>query len=341
LYLYNVNNQQKGDSMVNQQHLDLLKQGVETWNQWRREHLEVEPEFRGAILRGAILRGADLFRTDLSRTDLNGADLRGASFKGSILIEAHLHRANLSKADLSGADLVRADLSGAVLVETNLTGAALTQCSIYGISVWNVKLEGATQDNLIITPQGEPTITVDNLKIAQFIYLLLNNKEIREVIDTITSKVVLLLGCFTLERKNVLDALRNELRKHNYLPVVFDFEQPSSRNLTETVSTLAHMARFIIADLTSAKSIPQELERIVPRLRVPVQPLLHTSEQRPYAMFESFVDYPWVLPLYRYGDQETLLQSLQEHIIVPAEKKAQSYEKRKQEAMEETEKPSP
>jgi hypothetical protein len=106
-------------------------------------------------------------------------------------------------------------------------------------------------------------ITVDNLEVAQFIYLLLHNEKIREVIDTITSKVVLILGRFTPERKAVLDAMREELRRRNYLPILFDFEKPARRDLTETVSTLAHMARFIIADITEAKSIPQELQRIV------------------------------------------------------------------------------
>ncbi len=98
-------------------------------------------------------------------------------------------------------------------------------------------------------------ITVDNLKIAQFIYLLLNNKEIRDVIDTITSKVVLILGRFTSERKRVLDALREELRNHDYLPILFDFEKSTNRDITETVSTLAHIARFVIADITEANVI--------------------------------------------------------------------------------------
>jgi hypothetical protein len=49
------------------------------------------------------------------------------------------------------------------------------------------------------------------------------------VIDTITSKVVLILGRFTPERKSVLDAIRDQLRKRNYLPVLFDFEKPSNR----------------------------------------------------------------------------------------------------------------
>ena len=195
-------------------------------------------------------------------------------------------------------------------METNFVEATLTNCRIYGISAWNVDLEGAKQDSLVITRKDEPTITVDNLEIAEFIYLLLNNPKIRDVIDTIAKKAVLILGRFTPERKAVLDALREALRTRGYLPILFDFEKPSSRDVTETVSILAHLARFIVADLTEPSSIPNELRAIIPILRVPVQPLLHILEE-PYGMFEDFQDYPWVLPTYRYTDLDSLLASLE------------------------------
>jgi len=58
------------------------------------------------------------------------------------------------------------------------------------VSVWDIKVSDQTnQQNLAISPL-DPAITVDNIKVAQFIYLLLNNKEIRDAIDTITSKMV-------------------------------------------------------------------------------------------------------------------------------------------------------
>jgi hypothetical protein len=131
-------------------------------------------------------------------------------------------------------------------------------------------------------------------------YLLLNNQRIRHVIDTITSKVVLILGRFTPERKVVLDAIRDELRKRDYLPVLFDFDKPTSKDLTGTIATLANMARFIIADLTDPSSVPHELASLVPRTMVPVQAII-LKGRREYAMFPDLIRrYNWVLQPYHY-----------------------------------------
>jgi hypothetical protein len=180
---------------------------------------------------------------------------------------------------------------------------------------------------LVITQESEPEITVDNIEIAQFIYLMLNNQKVRDVIDTITSKVVLILGRFTADRKAVLDALREVLRKRNYVPILFDFNVPATRDITETVSLLARMARFIIADITDPSSIPKELEAIVPGLAVPVQPLLESS--RPYAMFKDYWKYDWVLPVYRYEGLEQLLEKLPEKVIDPSEGKVKALQERR------------
>jgi hypothetical protein len=300
-----------------------------------------QAELRGANLWaarliGAHLHGADLFGANLSDANLHQANRFKANLHRASLFKANLHRAKLHQANLfgvslfgadllganlSGANLSRADLTAVRLVETDLNGANLAGCRVYGISAWDVHLTGAQQSDLIITPADEPVITVDNLQVAQFIYLLLHNEKIREVIDTITSKAVLILGRFT-PKKAVLDVIREELRRRNYLPIVFDFEKPASRDLTETISILAHIARFIIADLTAARSIPQELQRIVSELpSVPVQPLLQASAKE-YSMFEHFKRFPWVLPLYRYKSTKAIIASLKQEIITPVELKA-------------------
>ena len=75
-------------------------------------------------------------------------------------------------------------------------------------SAWGVKLErGTKQQGLIITRHDEPEVTVDDLEVAQFVYLLLHNEKIRSVIDTVGRKGVLLLGRFTEGRIAVLERL--------------------------------------------------------------------------------------------------------------------------------------
>jgi uncharacterized protein YjbI with pentapeptide repeats len=145
------------------------------------------------------------------------------------------------------------NLRGALLVDADLTGADLIGCRVHGVSAWNLKLAETKQQNLVITRANEPTITVDNIEVAQFVYLMLNNQKVRDAIDTITSKEVLILGRFTQERKPVLEALREELRQRKYLPILFDFEKPRSRNTDETITLLARMARFVVADISDAK----------------------------------------------------------------------------------------
>ena len=348
--------------MVNEEHLNLLNKEIEDWNEWRKQNQQIHVDLREADLSTAYLNLANLKKTDLStaylkNADLSWANLSWANLSGANLSGANLSGANLSGADLSGADLHEADLSGAnlrgadlrganfsnadlreanleeadlakaILVETKLGGANLRECRIYGISAWNLRLYGAVQSDLIITQDNEPNITVDNLEVAQFIYLLLHNEKIRDVIDTISRKVVLILGRFG-EHKAVLDAIRNELRNHDYLPVLFDFEKPTNRDMTETVRTLAHLARFIIADITEPRSIPQELQAIVPHLAVPVQPLILEGSTGEYAMFQDLSKYQWVLPIHQYKDLNYLLDSLGEKVIIPAEAKAQELEKR-------------
>jgi uncharacterized protein YjbI with pentapeptide repeats len=275
--------------------------------------------FGGAMLRGAKFRGAKLeqasfYEADLEHAQLDGADLSGVSLSlanlrdaklaGAKLAGAYLDGANLCRADLRGADLRGATLDAALLIETDFTGADLTGCRVYGISAWNLRVDGAQQEGLVITPREEPVVTVDNIAVAQFIYLLLNNANLRGIIDTITSKVVLILGRFTESRKAVLDAIREELKRRDYTPVIFDFQKPAARDLTETITTLAGMARFVIADITDAKSIPQELMAIVPQFpSVPVVPIVLDS-QAEYGMFEHFKRYPWVLQVRPYQDQE-------------------------------------
>lgn len=101
-----------------------------------------------------------------------------------------------------------------------------------------------------------------NLEVAQFIYLLITNARIRDAIDAITTKVVLILGRFTDERMPVLQAIRDELRTRDYLPVLFDFDKPASRDLTETVSTLAYQPYQLVNAIPWKRRTAAERSRL-------------------------------------------------------------------------------
>jgi hypothetical protein len=183
-----------------------------------------------------------------------------------------------------------------------------------------------TVDN--ITDPDKPLITVDNIKVAHFIYLLLNNQEIRGVIDRITAKAVLILGRFSKERKAVLDAILEELRKHNYLPIMFDFPPSYSQATVETLKTLASMARFVVADLTDAKSVLQELQAIVPDFPSVAVRILRKRGQYEPGMLDFIRRFPWVIEdAYEYEDEKDVIPSLKDHVIAPAEAKVRKLRK--------------
>ena len=109
--------------------------------------------------------------------------------------------------------------------------------------------------------------------------------------------------------------------KRNYLPILFDFDKPTSQTMDETITLLARMARFIIADISDAKAVLQELRAIVPDLpSVPVQPIILATQEEPL-MFDFYRNRPSFLTVCRYADQEQLLADLGEKVIRPAELK--------------------
>ncbi|MGB8644654.1 MAG: toll/interleukin-1 receptor domain-containing protein [Anaerolineae bacterium] len=116
--------------MANPEHLIILKQGVEIWNQWRHEYPEIEPDLHAADLRDLMAN-----RVNLAWTDLREANLAGACLTDANLTEASLHHVNLEWADLtcailSGTNLLRANLHGADLSGSHLSRVDLREAAL-------------------------------------------------------------------------------------------------------------------------------------------------------------------------------------------------------------------
>lgn len=291
---------------------------------------------QGAFLGGAWLEDANFIDADLQGAHFDGARLRRARFEGNRqLAGANFRRADLSDAHFDGADLSHTNLENALLLRTRLGGARLVSARVYGISAWDLVLDDATESrDLIITPQDQPTVEVDHIDVAQFTYLLLNNPNIRRVIDTIGKRGVLLLGRFTPERKRVLDALREQLRLEGYVPMLFDFDPSRHRSVQETVVTLAGLSRFVVADLTAPSSLPLELQTVIPVFQIPVACILLEGEQS-FSMFKDLYNRHGqeygghLLPVLSYRSIEALRGALREKIIEPADRLADQLMARK------------
>lgn len=109
--------------MANPEHVEILRQGWEAWNNWRLKHHDIIP--------------------DLSGADLSGADLRTANFSGANLEGTNLKRANLTLARLEGANLNGANLEGSTLTVANLEGANLNGARLLNVNFNMTRLDNA------------------------------------------------------------------------------------------------------------------------------------------------------------------------------------------------------
>jgi uncharacterized protein YjbI with pentapeptide repeats len=124
--------------MANEEHLAVLRQGMDAWNKWRKEHPDVVPNLCEVDLSRADLRRAHLRRAYLRRTNLSGADLSETNLRAADLSET-----NLREVDLIGADLRGADLRGAQFSEANLRGADFRRANLKRVIFSESDLGGA------------------------------------------------------------------------------------------------------------------------------------------------------------------------------------------------------
>src|SRR5436305_1431458 len=106
--------------MANQQQLDLLRQGVDAWNTWRRQHEEVRPDLSKANLSGADLSGATLSKAIMRETTFGNVDLR--TVKGLETI-VHLGPSTIGTDTISRSE---GDIPEVFLREAGLTDPFIT-----------------------------------------------------------------------------------------------------------------------------------------------------------------------------------------------------------------------
>jgi hypothetical protein len=158
---------------------------------------------------------------------------------------------------------------------------------------------------------------VDGVDVAAFMYFTLNNGNISRIIEATASQWVLLLGRFKVH-KEVLDELAKALKRRNCIPIVFDFERASQRDLVESIILLAGLSRLVIVDITDPQSTPMELHAIVPNFAVPVVPIMRAGT-RPFGVFSGLLKFPWVRrPPIEYESPGQLVGQLDAMLAAPS-----------------------
>jgi Pentapeptide repeats (8 copies) len=143
--------------MANDEHLAVLLQGRQQWNEWRDANPDVKPD-----LREADLHEADLSGLDLSHAVLIDADLRKACLQGANLTDANLRRADLRATDFRKADLHRAILAKTDLRDANLREADIREADMREARLPGADLEGADLRGAVLNKDGFRYISMHN-----------------------------------------------------------------------------------------------------------------------------------------------------------------------------------
>jgi Pentapeptide repeats (8 copies) len=133
------------------EHLNILQQGTDAWNEWRRTNPHIKPDLSTARLRGRHFEGYDFSDTDLSGVDLSEARLVRTKFAKANLSNSNLTEANLREAKMNDVDFESANLMFADLSWADLSGAKLSWAELFGSKFSNTKLTNTNFEKANIT----------------------------------------------------------------------------------------------------------------------------------------------------------------------------------------------
>ena len=132
-------------------------------------------QFKDVCFEQTNLTQANFREAHLSYTNFKDANMYMANLSEVKGIRVSLERAFLKKADLSRIDLVNSILNDANLNEVSLNKAILKNCFIYGVSLWGTKASEIKLDDVYISPEINKSLKINNLELAQTIYLHRNS----------------------------------------------------------------------------------------------------------------------------------------------------------------------
>ena len=323
----------------------ILMQGAAVWNEWRSQNPAPltfsAPHWYGSPGHGGMqVKGKN--RVDFSGMNLSGASIyqafaEGLNLRNAVFEGSHFEEGDFSRADFSGATFRNTKFNKTILTGANLDGSTFVNCNlnrvnlvgalfrvkeitetvVYGIAAWDVVTsDEMKQSKLVIEKtyelysdliqQGKIPMMVDDIELAQFVYYLNDHKKMRDTLNILNDKGVLLLGRFKDGGLERLYSIREWLQSKGYIAMIFDFARPDNLSLTETVVTMAGLSKFIFVDLSGA-SVPAELQAVLSQVK---KPMLAFGD--PYALFPDLADQTWVRTI--EGDDTNLFGALEANL---------------------------
>ena len=324
----------------------ILMQGAKVWNAWRENNYPTsgftdpfwydcpgsdgvqvkgnnqldfsDMNLSGILIHSAFAEGLNLQRATFDGTTFEEGDFSRADFRGATFLNTKFNKTILTGANFDGATFINCNLNRVNLVGASFQVKEITETVVYGISAWDlVTSEESKQSKLVIEKtydlysdfikQGELPLMVEDIELAQFIYYLSNHKKLRDTLNILNDKGVLLLGRFKDGGLERLYSIRDWLHRKGYMAMIFDFDRPDNLSKIETVVTMAGLSKFIIADL-SGSSVGHELASIVPQLKKPL-----IAFGNIYALVPDLDDHTGVITIKDTKD-ENLLKNLEKSL---------------------------
>lgn len=324
---------------MNDSHELLITQGADKWNAWATGNKTAlsfnRPQWYNSTHKGG--NTVDLSEIRLERAHIHDAFAEGVRFGNATVVGCRFEEGDFSRAYFGRTEFIDTVFNKTILTDASFAGATFRNCNlnrvnlagadfrveeitetvVYGVAAWDLVTDDEMKQSRLVIEKtyelysdiiagGRIPLMVDDIELAQFVYYLSSHKKMRDIINVLNSRGVLLLGRFGGGGLDRLYRLSDWLRERNYMPMIFDFERPDSANTTETVLTMAGLSKFLIADL-SGPSVPQELHATMTNFWKPV---IVYSEKKPYAMYADLAEKSFFTKEIVYSTESQLFAKL-------------------------------
>lgn len=129
--------------------------------------------FDGAKITFSDLVDAYFQSCTFKNVNMRVCKIGSAHFIDCIFEDSDLSYCSAENTSFHGSSFKNTALENISFVKSDFSNTVLDGCRVYGISSWNLNLDNSEQRNLVITKKNEPEITVDNIELAQFLYLMI------------------------------------------------------------------------------------------------------------------------------------------------------------------------